>query len=158
MDVFIFLTYASCQLHEHTRQVRIFYYGLFAIIMSPVTINVNDGNSDKKSTGLLISPQPDQEGKKIQRPNYNFCKPLKKKKIRICPSNQDSAAAMTASDEKWRPFNCFFSRVQLRTYQHPCNNTYMYLSIHVKWQLFLTVLTKFTVIDKFEYNCQHKFS
>ena len=24
-----------------------------------------------------------------------------------CPSNQVSAAAMTASDEKWRPFNCF---------------------------------------------------
>ena len=32
-----------------------------------------------------------------------------------------SAAAMTsASDEKWRPFNCLFSRVGLRTYQHPC--------------------------------------
>ena len=26
----------------------------------------------------------------------------------------------SASDEKWRPFNCFFSRVGLRTYQHPC--------------------------------------
>ena len=36
------------------------------------------------------------------------------------PSNQVSAAAMTsASDEKWRTFNCFFSRVGLRTYQHP---------------------------------------
>jgi len=36
-----------------------------------------------------------------------------------CPSNQVSAAAITsASDEKWRPFNCFFSRVGLRTYQH----------------------------------------
>ena len=33
--------------------------------------------------------------------------------------NQLSAAGMTyASDEKWRPFNCFFSRVGLRTYQH----------------------------------------
>jgi len=39
-----------------------------------------------------------------------------------CPSNQVSAAAMTsASDEKWRPFSCFFSRAGLRTYQHPCN-------------------------------------
>jgi len=39
-----------------------------------------------------------------------------------CPSNHVSAAAMTsASDEKWRPFNCFFSRVGLRTYQHPCS-------------------------------------
>jgi glucose/arabinose dehydrogenase len=36
-----------------------------------------------------------------------------------CPSNQVSAAAMTyASDEKWRPFHCFFSLVGLRTYQH----------------------------------------
>ena len=40
----------------------------------------------------------------------NFCKPLKKKKhSEGCPSNQVSEAAMTsASDEKWRPFNCFF--------------------------------------------------
>ena len=38
----------------------------------------------------------------------NFCKPLKKKS-EGCPSNQVSAAAMTSpSDEKWRPFNCFF--------------------------------------------------
>ena len=29
----------------------------------------------------------------------------------------------SASDEKWRPFNCFFSRVGLRTYQHPCKVT-----------------------------------
>ena len=37
-----------------------------------------------------------------------------------CPSKQVSAAAMTsASAEKWRPFNCFFSRVRLTTYQHP---------------------------------------
>ena len=26
----------------------------------------------------------------------------------------------STSDEKWRPLNCFFSRVGLRTYQHPC--------------------------------------
>jgi len=40
----------------------------------------------------------------------NFCKPLKKKKSEGYPSNQVSAAAMTsASDEKWRPFNCIFS-------------------------------------------------
>jgi len=31
------------------------------------------------------------------------------KKLKGCPSNQVPAAAMTASDEKWRPFNCFFS-------------------------------------------------
>jgi len=33
-----------------------------------------------------------------------------KKKSEGCPSNQVSAAAMiSASHEKWRPFNCFFS-------------------------------------------------
>ena len=37
----------------------------------------------------------------------NFCKPLKTKS-EICPSNLVSAAAMaSASEEKWRPFNCF---------------------------------------------------
>ena len=30
-------------------------------------------------TGVLISPYPDQEEDKLQRPNSNFCKPLKKK-------------------------------------------------------------------------------
>jgi len=36
------------------------------------------------------------------------------------PSNQVSMTAMTStSDEKWRPFNCFFSRIGLTTYQHP---------------------------------------
>jgi len=37
----------------------------------------------------------------------SFCKPLKKNS-ESCPSNQVSAAEMTvASEEKWRPFNCF---------------------------------------------------
>ena len=37
----------------------------------------------------------------------NFCKPLKKSEI---VSFQVSAVTMTsASDEKWRTFNCFFS-------------------------------------------------
>jgi len=32
------------------------------------------------------------------------------KNLEVCPSNQVSAAAAmtSASDEKWRPFNCFF--------------------------------------------------
>ena len=39
----------------------------------------------------------------------NFCKPLKKNS-EGCPSKQVSAAAVTSmSDEKWWPFNCFFS-------------------------------------------------
>jgi len=46
-----------------------------------------------------------------------------KKNSGSCPSNQVSAVAMTsASDEKLRTFNCFFSRVGLRTYQQPCSN------------------------------------
>ena len=32
----------------------------------------------------------------------------------------------SASEEKWRYFNCFFSRVGLRTYQHPCRPTCFY--------------------------------
>ena len=60
-------------------------------------------------TGVLISPQPYQEGNKLERPNCKFCKPLKKNSG-SCPSNQVSAAAMTfASDEKWRPFHFFQS-------------------------------------------------
>ena len=42
----------------------------------------------------------------------NFWEPLKKKS-ESCPSVQISAAAMTsASDEKWRPINCFFLSVE----------------------------------------------
>ena len=71
---------------------------------------------------VLISPQPNEERKKLQRPNSNICKPLKKNS-ESCPSNQVSAETITsASDEKWRTFNCFFSRVGLRTYQHPSNS------------------------------------
>ena len=52
-----------------------------------------------------------------------FASQSKKKNSEGCLSNQVSAAAMTsASDEKWRPFNCFFISVGLRTYQHPCTD------------------------------------
>ena len=34
---------------------------------------------DEANTGVLISPLSDQEGNKLQRPNSNFCNPLKKK-------------------------------------------------------------------------------
>jgi len=44
----------------------------------------------------------------------NFCKPLNKNS-ESCPSNQVSAAAMTsASEEKWRTFNCFFFSLRNR--------------------------------------------
>jgi hypothetical protein len=60
--------------------------------------------------GVLISPYPDQEGNKLQQPNSNFCKPIKKKNSEDCPSNQVSVAAVTsASDVKWRPFIFFWS-------------------------------------------------
>ena len=59
-------------------------------------------------------------GRKRATATKLFCKSLQKNS-ECCPTNQVSAAALTsASDEKWRPFNCFFSRVGLRTYQHPC--------------------------------------
>ena len=81
----------------------------------------------KLCTGVLMSPQPDQEGNKLQRPNSNFCKPLKNNS-EVCPSNHFSAAATnSASDENWRPFNCFYIRVGLRTYQHPCTSSYVTL-------------------------------
>jgi hypothetical protein len=35
-----------------------------------------------------------------------------------------------ASDEKWRPFNCFFCQVGLRTYQHCC--TYGQLMVYIQ--------------------------
>jgi len=42
---------------------------------------------ENENTGVLISPYPDQEGNKLQRPNSNFWKSLKKNS-KICPSNQ----------------------------------------------------------------------
>ena len=61
-----------------------------------------------------------------------------KKNSEGCPSNQVSVAAMTSAlDEEWRPFNCFFSRVGLRTYQHPCKDM-TFLTAHTNiltfWQ------------------------
>ena len=44
-----------------------------------------------------------------------FASRSKKKISEGCPSNQ-----VSVSDEKWRPFNCFFSRVGLNTYQQHC--------------------------------------
>ena len=70
-------------------------------------------------TGVLISPYPYQKGNKLKRPNSNFCKPLKNNS-EGCPSNQVSAAAMTsASDEKWRNFNCFFQSGQAKDLSAP---------------------------------------
>ena len=114
-------------IYAHTR------YGQVCTVATPTTLHRSDKlffvlcstiftihrMISRNSTGMLISPQPDQEGNKLQRPNSNFCKPLKNNS-EGCPSNQLFAAAMTSgSDEKWRAFNCFFSRVGLRTYQHP---------------------------------------
>ena len=77
-------------------------------------------------TGVLISPWPDLEGSKLQRPNSTFCKPLKNNSEGF-PSNQVSAAAMTSASDKNGDLSIvFFSRVELKTYQHPC------MIIHVR--------------------------
>ena len=69
---------------------------------------------------MMINPYPDQEGNELQRPNSNFCKPLKNNS-EGCPFNQVSNAAMTSpSDENWQTFNFFFRRIELRAYQDPC--------------------------------------
>ena len=62
----------------------------------------------KFTTGVLISPFPDQDGNKLQWPNCNFCK-SHKKNSESCPSNKVSAAGMTcASVKKWWLFKFFF--------------------------------------------------
>jgi hypothetical protein len=69
---------------------------------------------------VLISPYPDHEGNKLQRPNSNFCKPLK--------NNSKFVRPTSSSRRQWPPRRTkngdlsivFLSRVGLRTYQHPC--------------------------------------
>jgi len=51
----------------------------------------------------------------------NYCKPLKKKNRKVVRPTRSPRQQTSASDENWRPFNRFFSRMGLRTYQHPCN-------------------------------------
>ena len=34
-------------------------------------------------------------------------------------------------DEEWWPFNCFFSQVRPRAYQHPCRSRWHHLFIHI---------------------------
>ena len=71
------------------------------------------GHNGNEIMKKLISPSPNHEGNKLQRPNSNLCKSLKKNS-EGCPSNQ-----VSASDKNWQP-SSFFNRVGLRTYQHPC--------------------------------------
>ena len=87
-------------------------------------------------TGVLISPQPDQEGNKLQRPNSNF-ESQKKKKIRwlsVQPGLRGSNDLRVG--RKIVTFQLFFfGRVGLRTYQHPCIKfTYMILTKTCKTQ------------------------
>ena len=86
----------------------------------------------------VFNPQfADQEGNKLQRPNSNFYKTLKKKKNpEGCPPKQVSAAAMTsASDEKWRPLNCFFQSGRAKDLSARCT------SIHVPYTTNISVRT-----------------
>ena len=79
--------------------VRLQHFALLKIIVRlgvrPIRVFCH-----KLYSGVMKSPQPDQEGNKLQRPNSNFRKPPKNNS-EVCPSNQAFAAAMTsASDEK----------------------------------------------------------
>ena len=57
--------------------------------------------------GVLISPQPDQEGNKLQRPNSNFCKPLKKfRRLSVQPGLRGSNDLRVA--RKMATFQLFF--------------------------------------------------
>ena len=58
---------------------------------------------------------------KLQRPNSNFCKPLRNNS-EGCPPKQVSAAAKTSSsEEKWRPFNFFFQSGRAKYLSAPQN-------------------------------------
>ena len=48
----------------------------------------------------------------------------------------------SASDEKWRPFNCFSSRVGLRTYQHLCRRTWEVSGLNLEGIMDYTGLRK----------------
>ena len=64
--------------------------------------------------------------KQAQRPNSNFCKPLKNNS-EACPSNQVSTTAMTsASDENWRPVNCFFQSGRAKDLSAPLYMSYKF--------------------------------
>ena len=109
------------------------------------------------NTGVLISPKPDQEGSKLQKPNSKSCKPLKNN-FEGRPFNQVSAAAMTsASDEKWRPLNCF-SRVGLRTYQHPCNYNQLGAQMFlICLLLFSTCFVQLCVFQSDKYQVSYRY-
>ena len=98
-------------------------------------------------TGVLISPQPDQEGNNLQRPNSNFCKPLKNNS-EGCPSNQVFAAALTsASEEKWRPFNYFFQSDRAKDLSAP-------LQCHFVFSVALTLQSLLDhCVEHVELNC-----
>ena len=61
------------------------------------------------------------------------------KNSEVCPSNQVSTAAMTsASDEKWRPFNCYFQSGRTKNLPAPL---YKFFSKHFSWKwLYLHVI------------------
>ena len=71
------------------------------------------------NTGVLISPQPDQEGNKLQRPNPNFCKPLKKIQNVVRPTRSPRQQLPPRLKKNGDLSIVFFSRVRLKTYQHP---------------------------------------
>ena len=55
----------------------------------------------------------------------------------------------SASEKKWRPFNCFFSWVGLRTYQQPCTYSFTYLLTYSRSSVLPEKLTGFQLVKKF---------
>ena len=91
-------------------------------VVSLQSIFLNDLQAININTGVLISPWPSQEVNKLQQPN--FCKPLKKKIHNVVRPTRSPR-------QQWPPrrtkngdiSSVFFSRVGLRTYQHPCTGS-----------------------------------
>ena len=71
------------------------------------------------STGALVSPQPDQKGNKLQRPNSNFCKPLKKKFRRLSVQPGVCGSSDLRVGQKLATFQLFFQFGQAKNLSPP---------------------------------------
>ena len=127
-----------CGTHELYSQIPDFLLCLFCVVNALLTIlylKAKDKSmlyvTNYTRTIHELYTIHDQEEKKLQRPNSNYCKPLKKKKFRrlsIPPGLRGSNDLRVG--RKMAIFQLFFfSRVGLRTYQHPCNLSY--IAVHV---------------------------
>ena len=86
-------------------------------------------------------------GRKLARATKIELSQATQKNSENCPSNHFSAAAMTsASDEKWRPFNCFFSPGRAKDLSAPHNTEWpqkhSLISSSYKIKTYWNILTK----------------